>query len=359
MGRLELAMLTHAVLWRGYDSSPYFREARDQIPDHLTCEHGTPKHVAQATLDAARVEIGLEKGKTRSTDGIVSQTMNWYSFWRYIPPQCVVAGTRGHCALYVPTVNVGVEEIRDTLLDGMMAIEKFVEEGNYVTLDRASCYSRDDNSRPQKFFLPDVSDMCYESIYVFTFVREPLQHFLAGYDKFIALEYGEVTSAEDVDRVKREIALDQNDPRAVIEKIVTGDMHWPNENAVHMSLMSGAFQNAFGKFDLIGNVHTIEDDWQKMLHGSRLTEEQYMDYVPPPRVFGQVAGGDDPLQTRAKMARILATNDTIRRAVCHVLTPDYRCFGYDVKNCIDGTALSADGAFIRALRGRKKDPPLF
>ena len=39
------------------------------------------------------------------------------------------------------------------------------------------------------------------------------------------------------------------------------------------------------------------------------------------------------------MAAVLRKEPELRRKLCDLLTPDYTCFGYDVQDCYDGTAL--------------------
>lgn len=302
------------------------------------CVHGVPKQFAQATLDAARQTIGLERSSLRSDPvGLLTQTKNWYSFWHHVPAECAVGGTKGFCAVYVPVVNVGVHAIRDALLDGLFAVADTVER-TYITISQASCLS-DEYAVVHRLHVPDLQETCFEKIFVFTFVQEPLLHFVSGYQKFIELEYGaDIKKPADVAAKRRDILLDQNDASRLAEKMVTGEMHWPNPNAANMALMSGTFRNWYGNFDFVGRIDNINEDWLKIIRAARVTTEELVHLLPPPEVakFGTTK---DPFNARTDMIELLTKNNTLRMALCHLLTPDYRCFGFDLQACINGSVL--------------------
>ena len=168
----------------------------------VKCNGGTSKQSAQARVDAAREELGMAKGQKNPDDGLLSLTKNWYSFWHSTPPRCTVAGNRGRCVVYVPTPSAASEAIRIALLDGMFAISNTVRR-TYVTLDRAACYPARDHLGTNRLHFPDVREMCFDRTYVFTFVQEPLQHFVWGYDSFIEREYGDGDGLSPDDREQR------------------------------------------------------------------------------------------------------------------------------------------------------------
>lgn len=301
------------------------------------------RHVNQAMLDAARHELGMDPGERYPDDGLLSHTKHWYSFWHFIEPRCTVAGTHGRCALYVPTVGVATEAIRKALLDGMFRIQATVER-NYITLDRVSCYAEGMRAvGSQQFHLPNIREMCYTGIYVFTFIREPLRHFVAGYNEFIKLEYGDAAHLEPgaLRRIRRAIALDGNTPADVVESFASGNVHWPHPTATQMALMSGTVYNSFGTLDLVGTVENASANWRQMLHDSDILAKELWSYMPAPQNLDHTdVLVDDPFHAGDGMLTLLSTNTTLRRAVCKLLAPDYGCFAYDIKHCIDGTALS-------------------
>ncbi|KAJ8602808.1 hypothetical protein CTAYLR_002577 [Chrysophaeum taylorii] len=295
-----------------------------------TCKRAATRHSAQATLDNARREVGLPPGKLYAT---------WESFYQFTPPQCAIFGAQGRCLIFVPIFKAANDEIRGSLIEGMNQLRK--DGSNYFTLDHSSCYSHERHPVVRVARLPYVNDVCYESIFTFTFAREPLTHFLAGYGEFVWRTYAKgILAAEDyrtIAAIKRNITRDRNDPNGLLEKMLDGTMRWPGNDALHMALMSGALDNAYGKFDFVGSIANIDDDFDHVLRRARLVEDTQA--LRLKKNLGTHASTLDQLNARADMKDLLASNHTLRKALCHLLAPDYRCFSYDFKACLDGSSL--------------------
>lgn len=320
-----------------------------------SCKRAATKHVAQAALDAARREIGLPTP--------AKLYYQWDAFFDMMPPQCAVFGVRGHCALFVPIFKAANDQIRGSLLEGLHDLQRRegAEYGNYFTLDHSSCYSHERHPPPMPKWshLPYLNDVCYESLFTFTFTREPLSHFLAGYGEFIWRTYAqdrlvpELAGEErrnEIIKIRRKMVDEKNDPVGLVIKVVDGSMIWAGNNELHMGLMSGAFNNAYGKFDFVGTIANIEADFAHVLRRAKLessssSSSSDANVQDKPKVLGLRAGVGthdstlDELEARKDLHHVLATNHSLRRALCHVLSPDYHCFSYSFRACLNGSAL--------------------
>lgn len=313
------------LLWCVLGVSMRSSSQRIEVDSH--CVPKLTKSFFQATLDAARQRLGLKPGKPDG-EGILSNLNmhSWGSFWRYTPGECAVAGMAGRCVVFVPTVNVETTTIRNALFDGMERLAWTVER-DYVTISQVAC-SAETLYRP-----PDLDELCWENTYVFTVVMEPLLHFVAGYQKYVELQYGDASAAQ----ARRRVVLGGDDPQGLVEALVSGTIHLPKPNTENMALMSGAFRNRYGSLDYVARLDKIQEDWSVIMEETKLTSPDLVGRFSPP----QVGERDDPLGARRDMVALLERNATLRTALCHLLEPDYSCFSFDIQKCLDGTALLA------------------
>lgn len=324
-----------AAAQRSYDNHPIPR-----------CKRAVQKPAAQAALDAARREVGLP------TPGQLYRY--WDAFFDMMSPQCAVFGAKGHCVLFVPIFKAANDQIRGSLLEGIHALQEAQadEYGYYVTIDHSSCFSHERHPPPMPKWshLPYLNDVCYRSIFTFTFAREPLTHFLAGYGEFVWRVYAQNQLTPDVDKahrpalvaeLRRRMRADKNDPAGLLGKILDGSMVWEHNEELHMGLMSGAFNNAYGAFDFVGSIATLETDFAHVLAMSKLDDGS--DVARKALALRAGVGAHDSsldeLQARKDMKALLATNHSLRRALCHIISPDYHCFAYDFRACLNGSAL--------------------
>lgn len=282
----------------------------------------------RTSFNAARAEFGLSP---RQLQG------EWTRFYRGLPSQCAVAGTLGKCIVYIPVFRDATNSIQAALSQGMIDIEAKVVDGNYVTLYQSSC------GRSGLKHLPDLSDLCYESVYAFTFTHEPLARFISGYTEFVRHTY---RWNRDDSSLRRALSRDSNEPQSILNRLVIEGRYDLPHAASHFSLMIAAFANALGKLNFVGNVANFDRDWGQVLNSSR--------FVLPELASSFNVRDDAPFlkpnptfnYLRNEMISLLDTNHSLRRSLCYFLEPDYRCFGYNFDACLDGSAL---GTISRTL----------
>lgn len=325
---LSIALLGH--------SKPHHATVSHQPA--AACKRATPQGVAHSLFEAARLELGIPSRKLSSRQ--------WNGFFRFLPSQCLIAGIQGKCLAFVPIYKAGNDAIRAFLIESVHAIHlaENAENGGYFTLDHSSCYARSHKPVVKRARMPDLRGLCYDSVFSLTFTREPLTHFIAGYGEFIWRVYanslsGLSLSTEQISAARRRMAKDRNNPSALLRKLIAGDVSWATNDALHMALMSGSLENGFGSFDFVGRLPNMATDLEHALLASGLVNERTKRHVHLRHDVGMHASSLDQLGSRSEMRDLLATNHSLRRALCHILSPDYHCFGYDISACINGTAL--------------------
>lgn len=89
--------------------------------------------------------------------------------------------------------------------------------------------------------------------------------------------------------------------------------------------------------DFVGHLERLAADWA--LLGAKVS-------VPPHDKLllksAQHATSTDPLGVRAQLRMLLASRPALRRALCVLLEPDYRCFDYNRSSCAEGTLLLSE-----------------
>ena len=82
--------------------------------------------------------------------------------------------------------------------------------------------------------------------------------------------------------------------------------------------------------DFVGHLERLEADWA-------LLEAKVA--VPPLLLkSAQHATSMDPLGVRAQLRMLLASRPALKRALCVLLEPDYRCFDYNRSSCTEASA---------------------
>ena len=163
-------------------------------------------------------------------------------------------------------------------------------------------------------------------LYAFTFVREPLEHLLSGAAEAAwrlspAATDAAPWSADDFVAA----LLDARYPGAEHQHTTVHRHYWPMSSAL-----------AWWPLAFVGRLEHRHDDWRALraahcaapngeaVWGSALLKKRDDD------------ASADSLGVRAALLELLASRPPLRRAVCRLLTPDYRCFGYDQTSCEAG-----------------------
>mmetsp|Transcript_29088 Transcript_29088/g.68066 ORF Transcript_29088/g.68066 Transcript_29088/m.68066 type:complete len:299 (-) Transcript_29088:23-919(-) len=170
--------------------------------------------------------------------------------------------------------------------------------------------------------------LCKGGSLTFTFVREPLAHFVSGFGEFWYRNENasRACRTEDARNVLHTL-LQQRFPRS----------KFPGAPA-HMSLMAGVASD--WKLDFVGTLENVEEDWERLVGVSKL--------LMPGSILNASLGShpssSDPQGARQSMASLLRVEPRLRHALCGLLAPDYVCFGYALQACYNGSALTTTHA---------------
>ena len=167
---------------------------------------------------------------------------------------------------------------------------------------------------------------CVHGATTFTFVREPLGHFLAGFGEFwVRTQHPGVTATQ-------ELAV------AVLQQLFSADTSLSRSMAFrHVFPMVGV--TAAFNLTFVGYLEQADADW------ALLKKMTGVPIGPWNKSLGTHTWSGD---IRRSMALALIQNHSLRSQLCTLLAPDYARFGYQLKGCFDGTeralAIYGEGA---------------
>lgn len=173
------------------------------------------------------------------------------------------------------------------------------------------------------------SALCPIGSVAFTFVREPLSHFIAG--------FGEACSRGPCGRASRGREVMVADAELVLQQLFEGRLSKGGLVAAHMSLMGGVARAYALSF--VGRLEHATADWERLQQVAGVSLQALDVHVPNERH----ETSSDPQLARRRMAQLLLQKQGLRKRLCTLLEPDYKCFGhlgYDVSQCYSGKALS-------------------
>eukprot|EP00614_Pseudopedinella_elastica_P023787 CAMPEP_0172643192 /NCGR_PEP_ID=MMETSP1068-20121228/235815_1 /TAXON_ID=35684 /ORGANISM="Pseudopedinella elastica, Strain CCMP716" /LENGTH=212 /DNA_ID=CAMNT_0013457191 /DNA_START=465 /DNA_END=1103 /DNA_ORIENTATION=- len=191
---------------------------------------------------------------------------------------------------------------------------------------------------------------CPAGLFAFTFVREPLAHFISAFTEIIWRIHYYGLSVDDVPdpvQVNRSHALlflrgflDLKPADRLFHRSANERVRHDPENLHHADLMKGAFGPGNRTFHFVGRLERAERDWAEAM---RLADAGDLS-----RGFGRTQidasshheSSVDPQGAKAAMIELLCLEPVIRRGVCELLREDYECFSYDYEGCLGGKALA-------------------
>jgi len=280
------------------------------------------KESAQVAYNQARSEIGL---------GPKEIPPPWHFVFNHESTKCVLVKTPSTCLTYRAIIKCGNDAIRASLVNGTTACEQ-------CSAHVIDCAKIGDQA----------GKLCADrDIITFTFVREPLSHFLSGYSEFMYRHYAKSNRA--MLRGEKYSALragvkERDEPLAFLLEQIKGE-NWIFDDGVvrkHMSLMSGFLPHipAGGSrmMEFVGELSTSDSDWEKLFALAKIYETPLGNQALA-RSLGTHGSSLDPLGVRAELSEILATNSSLRRGLCRLLERDYVCFQYDFNACLNGSSL--------------------
>ena len=290
-----------------------------------------------------------------SPDGIVGLWTQFSSFTVFM-----VSSDRRHCVAYPEVWKGGNDGIRATLRHKSRS---YGRAGRYSTFARPKSDTSPDTSCASVWTEADsaverssstacmdrmldvaagrnashqyMSSICNSSRRVFTFVREPLGHFVAGWAEFTARngryrgrdgKHRNVTK-EDAEIFLRSLIFDGH--------VAAAFSSW--HPFLHMAPMSGVRHQRFGWPEFVGRLEHADEDWAAIFEGTPMAHTKL-----DPSLRVHQLSSSDAQGARRSMRNLLKQRTDLRHGLCTLISADYdwlECLGYSRSRCWSGEAL--------------------
>ena len=158
--------------------------------------------------------------------------------------------------------------------------------------------------------------LCRRGAVVFTFVREPLSHFLSGFTEYTF-------------RAWKGQTIDTTFAKATLMTILGG--HQPNVtggSAIwHVYSRSGVIAAGW-RFDWVGVLEHASSAWEELADFSRI---ELLQNTKLNSSLGAHPTSSDPQARELQWRRCVRREPELRGQLCHLLLADFDCFGYDIQ----------------------------
>ena len=266
-----------------------------------TAPHSTAAHLDVTEVWAtARATAGLQQ-----RTGLPSSTSFLWSWLRFTPHahSLFVAAGGSRCVWYHRIWKGGNEAITRTL-------KAEAKSRGWRSED-----SHGSSSRPPPWCLAANASTRSDALLTFTFVREPLAHFISGYAEFVwrtSHHRGNVTEAEAT---------------ATLRDLLDGTA-WQGQPHIgepffHMAPQAGVLRGLHGRANAsfapvaIGRLELAQQDWEAIFGATALNNSTLSDHGRPHATSADLQGA------RRSMVGVLRRRADLRRGLCALLAPDY------------------------------------
>ena len=176
-----------------------------------------------------------------------------------------------------------------------------------------------------------IKEFSHKAIKLFTFIRDPLEHFLSGFSESV-WHNSSTRSSINSKSIKK---INSADVKEVLEEMLRQDSTrlWPIERGFqHTFTMSNVFFEY--NIEIIGQIEQFEVDWnnkiRKFYNISKLYMKSYGKHptsINHPSVTGNRTAQDaDPNNARASVLQLFRDDKRYKRVVCRLILIDYICF---------------------------------
>ena len=151
------------------------------------------------------------------------------------------------------------------------------------------------------------SRFCHKGLFSFTFVREPLSHFLAGFGEYCARE------------LRRLPHITTARAQATVLDIVEGRRPRGDVDVAHMFPMSGVLAAGW-TFNLVGRLETSSADWKRLASAFEAVAS-----LPFNSTVASHPSSLDGQGARTAMREVLRGDDALRKRICTCALRDRTC----------------------------------
>mmetsp|Transcript_28929 Transcript_28929/g.48038 ORF Transcript_28929/g.48038 Transcript_28929/m.48038 type:complete len:355 (+) Transcript_28929:332-1396(+) len=130
----------------------------------------------------------------------------------------------------------------------------------------------------------------------------------------------------------------------LLQAILNVDSDWAGfkvSHIAHLLPQVGAVNGGGWPLQFIGHTEQFAEDWASLRGRVPGGLPRFEDLD---RTLGMHPTTDDPLGTKAALVALLQQQPRLRHAICRLLQPDYKCFGYDESQCV--SALQKRGRLL-------------
>jgi len=266
----------------------------------------------------------------------------WFTFTTSRP--CFVVQYNDHCLAYHIVWKSANNAIIRSLLDVAFELNATVHK---ITLSSLASIS------------------CTNGLLHFTFVRDPLAHFVSGYAEYkfrgaypkagYDIEYAHTLNqpawytVHPYDEFASESAyatnwslffrnfreLDYVGPAEAAKDlaVLTGSLSKKEPICLSLDIHHTFLQVFPGNLTYVGRLEKASHDWNRLIHQLPLPKP-FSDHVYNLSSSSHITSFDI-LGARKSMWRTLSTNRTLRLALCVALAPSYSQYGYQIQRCMD------------------------
>jgi len=266
----------------------------------------------------------------------------------------VVGEPGGRCLIYVRIWKGGNNAIRDALFRDVGTVHHHASSGevNATYLGLRPLFGFENmkgNPAKVKRKLREKG-LCSQGITTFTFVREPMEHFLSG---FVETYFRSTKGYIDAKRAGgagagwkpgkhwsatkgfNRFNASASNAREFVELLLSASSPGTIQRRfymwTHCSLMSGIVASGWDDLDFVGRLEKMNDDWPRLLALSGIDTLRWGAASQLPKSEHPTTG--DPQGAKRSMREFLSPDPIRLRGICRLLARDYECFGYAFDEC--------------------------
>ena len=268
-----------------------------------------------------------------SLERLTAAQREWFNF----SPGGLALSMGGRCLVYARIWKGANNAIRESLLRAVTnALLRTAAAPRGPRFDhREAHFGVLQGSRLQIELGLRASKLCRFGSLEFTFVREPLSHFMSGFGEYA---YRDVRFKE-ASRAFLHRNLTSADAEEVLTRILSGRP--PAASGRHMYAMAGLIANGW-QLSHLGWLENASMHWKEIMRASQIPALARLPLGLEADTLGRVytahESSSDPQGAKKAMRQILLQRPDLRYRLCALLALDYECYSFDFSRCLSGAA---------------------